>query len=190
MGTSDTDVASGAEAVGTLRAKSASAAFLASPYPFAWLLWPDLKMPTSKNDGSTRSLSAPSPDGERIGVDLEERFLNSILKGRMVGRIGPLVMHDSLMRRGSGELHYLELRSIPATRSVAESVMRQEPYLCVNGDDTPFRVFRNVRGANNSACECECGAFSDSGRKDNASRAMTTTIRQGMPPGQISVACL
>jgi hypothetical protein len=44
----------------------------------------------SENDRGAQSLPASSLVGDRIGIDLEARFLNSILKGRIVGRIGPL----------------------------------------------------------------------------------------------------
>jgi hypothetical protein len=40
-------------------------------------------------------LPASSLVGGRIGDDLDERVLNSILKGRTVGRIGPLGMIGS-----------------------------------------------------------------------------------------------
>ena len=78
---------------------SLRASFMTDAMWFAWLLRPAVKTLTSRNDGVARSLPASTLVGGRIGVDLDERGLNSILKGRTVERIGPLGMIGTLICR-------------------------------------------------------------------------------------------
>jgi hypothetical protein len=67
-------------------------------------------------------LPASSLVGGRIGVDLDERVLNSILKGRTVGRIGPLGMIGSLICRKNSQLHSRQPLAIIAMRCLEEII--------------------------------------------------------------------
>jgi hypothetical protein len=77
---------------------AASAARIAASYSSEGLLWRAAKTPGSRNDGFFPSLSASLLVGGRGAVDLDERLLNSVMKGRIGWRIRPLGVDGSLMR--------------------------------------------------------------------------------------------
>src|ERR1019366_6269960 len=97
---------------------------------------------TSRNDGVAGSLPASSLVGERIGVDLDKRVLNSILKGRTVGRIGPLGMIGSLIGRKNSQLHSRQPLAILAIRCLEEIVCDSKPIFARPG--AASRIFPDV----------------------------------------------
>jgi hypothetical protein len=87
-------------------------------------------------------LPASSFVGGRIGVDLDERVLNSILKGRTVGRIGPLGMIDSLICRGNSQLHSRQPLAMLAIRFLEEIACDRKSILARLA--TASRIFPDV----------------------------------------------
>jgi hypothetical protein len=101
-----------------------------------------VKTLASRNDGVARSLPASTLVGGRIGVDLDERVLNSILKGRTVGRIGPLGMVGSLICRGNSQLHSRQPLAMLPTRCLEEIVCDRKPIFARLA--TASRIFPDV----------------------------------------------